>query len=267
MTFDVRPGDPASSVVLHVPHASRELIESGLLVDGATLAEELDQLTDAYTDVIAERAARTAGLRPWLFVNRLSRLVVDPERFPGPDEEMLARGMGPIYTHGFAGRRLRTDDPARDERLIREHFDPYAAGMTALVEERLAATGRATVLDVHSYPSAALPYELHGCGPRPAVCLGTDPFHTPPSLRTAAAAAFGDVGFDSPFRGCYVPLAQYRREPAVTALMVEIRRDRYLREPAGEPTGGLDRMAGALAVLIDATPTLSGHRSVSRRVG
>ena len=169
MTYEMIPGDAASAVVLHVPHASRTLAGPPLLPPAAAVAEELDHLTDTGTDAIARRAADAAQLRPWIFENRLSRLVVDPERFPGDGEEMRRVGMGPVYTHGYAGRRLRDDDPDRDERLLADHFRPYAAAMTALVDERLAATGRAVVLDVHSYASRALPYELHGTGPRPPV--------------------------------------------------------------------------------------------------
>ena len=246
-------GDPASPVVLHVPHASRVLTPSaraGIVLTDAELADELDHLTDAYTDLIARRAADATTVRPWMFVNRFSRLVVDPERFPDEREEMRRVGMGVVYTHGYAGRRLRDDDPVRDAALIAEHFEPYAAAMTALVAERLAATGRAIVIDVHSYPSHALPYELHRNRPRPPVCLGADTFHTPPALLAAAEHAFGDTQVNSPFAGCYVPLRYYGTEPAVTALMVEIRRDTYLVEPAGPTTAGLTDIAAAIATLV-----------------
>ncbi|MBG0561009.1 N-formylglutamate amidohydrolase [Actinoplanes aureus] len=257
MAFAIVPGDPGSPVVLHVPHASRTIVESGLLLGEAALTEELDHLTDAWTDVIADLAAAGAARRPWIFVNRLSRLVVDPERLPDGSEEMLAAGMGPVYTRGYAGRRLRADDPSRDAVLLKEHFFPYAEAMTTLVEERLAGTGRAVILDVHSYPADPLPYELHADGPRPAVCLGTHPLHTPDWLTDAARAAFapaGDIGLDSPFAGCYVPLKLFGTTAAVSALMIEIRRDRYMREPGGAPTSGLDTLAGGLARLIDTVP-------------
>ncbi|MEV4351128.1 N-formylglutamate amidohydrolase [Actinoplanes sp. NPDC049596] len=226
MIFEVRPGDAASPVILHVPHASRELTafaRSSLVIDDAELADELDHLTDAHTDVVAASVAASTGA--WVFQNRWSRLVVDPERFPDEREEMLAAGMGAVYTHGYAGRRLRSSDPERDARLIREHFEPYAAGMTRLVGERLAAIGRVVIVDVHSYPVHALPYELHGDGPRPPICLGTDTFHTPAALIDRAKAAFPDMSLDSPFAGCYVPLKYYGVDPAVEAVMIEIRRD------------------------------------------
>ncbi len=241
----MRAGDPGSPVILHVPHASRELTpaaRASIVLDDAALDDELDHLTDAHTDVIAHRAADACAVRPWVFTNQLSRLVIDPERFPDEREEMLAAGMAAVYTHGYAGRRLRGEDPGRDATLIREHYDPYARAMTDLVADRLAATGRAVILDVHSYPAEALPYELHGDGPRPPVCLGADDFHTPPELLTG----FGPfaVEVNTPFAGCYVPLRYHRREPAVTALMIEIRRDLYVHDPRG-----LDELAGALAVL------------------
>jgi len=100
---------------------------------------------------------------------------------------------------------LRADDPARDAGLLHEHVAPYAAAMTTLVDEGLATTGRAIVPDVHSYPTAPLPYELHGAGPRPPVCLRTDAFHTSPELPAAARAVFRDTGVDSPFAGCHIP--------------------------------------------------------------
>lgn len=243
-------------MILHVPHASREIggaARRGLLIDDGALAEELDHLTDAHTERIARLAADRAGRRPWIFENRWSRLVVDPERFPDEREEMRAVGMGAVYTHGFAGRRLRDDDPVRDEGLLETHFRPYAEAMTNLVADRLAATGRAVIVDVHSYPAVALPYELHGSGPRPRICLGTDPDHTPAALVGAAERAFAgyDRAVDTPFAGCYVPLRFYRVDRAVSALMIEIRRDTYMREPGGAPTAGLPHVAAALTALLD----------------
>ncbi|SDT44842.1 N-formylglutamate amidohydrolase [Actinoplanes derwentensis] len=249
MAFDVLPGDPASPVILHVPHASRDLVDSGLSPD--IVGEELDHLTDAYTDVIALEAVDLVQRKPWVFINRLSRLVVDPERFT--DDEMVTVGMGPVYTHGHTGRRLRADDPVRDAALLHDHFQPYASAMTRLVDERLAATGQACVIDVHSYPTVRLPYELHG-GPRPPVCLGTDDFHTPPALIGAARAAFPQTALDTPFAGCYVPLKHYHHDPAVHALMIEIRRDQYMTEPGGPPTPGIATIAAALARLVETVP-------------
>ena len=255
--FDHLPGDPGSPVILHVPHSSRQIpadVRSGIVLDDAALERELDHITDSHTASIAEAAAAAAGVTPWRFVNGLSRLVVDPERFPDDREEMLAVGMGAVYTRTTHREPLRPagTDP---EPLIERYFRPYAQAMTEAVAGRLAATGRAVIIDVHSYPTDPLPYELHGDGPRPPVCLGTDEFHTPPELLAAAREAFapcGETGLDSPFAGTYVPLEFYGKDARVSALMAEIRRDTYMTEPGGPAGPGLTRLAGALAALVDA---------------
>ncbi|WP_030935449.1 N-formylglutamate amidohydrolase [Streptomyces sp. NRRL S-646] len=256
-SFELLPGADDSPVILHVPHSAREIpnhVRSQMVLDDAALERELDHITDAHTAELAEAAAPLSRVAPWRFVNRFSRLVVDPERFPDEREEMLAVGMGAVYTRTTHREVLRGDDtdPAP---LIERYFRPYAQAMTDAVAGRLAAAGRAVIVDVHSYPTAPLPYELHGEGPRPPVCLGTDSFHTPPKLLAAAREAFavcGETGLDSPFSGTYVPLDFYGRDPRVSALMVEIRRDTYMREPGGPVGPGLDRLASALAVLVDA---------------
>jgi N-formylglutamate amidohydrolase len=254
--YQISSGAPDSAVVLHVPHGSRAITAEArrsILLDDEALAIELDLMTDAHTGLIAASAAAAATRSPWLLENQYSRLVVDPERFPDEREEMRAVGMGAVYTCTSHGQRLRHDDDERDRALLARHYRPYAAGVSDLVDARLAATGRAVIVDLHSYPSRPLPYELHAGGPRPAICLGTDPFHTPPELIAAARAAFadfGDVELDTPFAGCYVPLKHYRRQPAVTGIMVEFRRDTYLDEPAGPPTGAIERVISALADLL-----------------
>lgn len=191
-SFALVPGAAASPVILHVPHSSREIpagVRSGIVLSDAELERELDHMTDSHTAEIAGRAAGLAGLTPWRFVNRVSRLVVDPERFPDEREEMAAVGMGAVYTRTSHREELRRADTDPGP-LIERYFRPYARAMTEAVADRLAATGRAVIVDVHSYPAQPLPYELHGGGPRPPVCLGTDAFHTPPGLLAAAREAF-----------------------------------------------------------------------------
>ncbi|WP_399893006.1 N-formylglutamate amidohydrolase [Streptomyces sp. BBFR51] len=255
--FELLPGAARSPVILHVPHSSRVIpadVRPGIVLSDAELERELDHMTDSHTAEIAEAAARLAGVVPWRFVNRASRLVVDPERFPDEREEMTAVGMGAVYTRTSHREVLRSGD-TDPEPLVERYFRPYARAMTEAVADRLAATGRAVIVDVHSYPTEPLPYELHGAGPRPPVCLGTDAFHTPSELLTAAREAFapcGETGLDSPFGGTYVPLDFYGKRSEVGALMVEIRRDTYMTEPGGPAGPGLARLAGSLAALVDA---------------
>ncbi|MDQ0773282.1 N-formylglutamate amidohydrolase [Streptomyces aurantiacus] len=274
--YRLMPGATGSPVILHVPHSSRTVpadARSTIVLDDAALERELDHITDSHTARIAAEAAARSTEEPWRFVNQLSRLVVDPERFPDEREEMRTVGMGAVYTRTTHGEPLRPEHtPSTDalsadvpdseglgadaeQLLLDRYFHPYAAAMTDAVTQRLAAVGRAVVIDVHSYPSERLPYELHGDGPRPPVCLGHDPFHTPPDLLAHAEkafAGFGGTGINSPFAGTYVPLKHYGNDRRVSALMIEIRRDVYMTEPGGPAGPGLDRVAAALAELVDA---------------
>ena len=167
----------------------------------------------------------------------------------------------------------------RETPLLAAFYRPWAAAVQELVEQRLRAAGRAVLLDVHSYPSRALPYELHAAGPRPAVCLGVDPVHTPPWLLDAARRAFsplGPVAVDSPFRGTYVPLDRHGRDRRVSSIMVELRRDtegslvacveddgRGFDPPAVPGGRGFANMRERLAAL-DGSLELSSSRSGTR---
>lgn len=86
-------------------------------------------------------------------------LLVDPERFPGDQEDMLAVGMGPVYLSTTDQRELRSTDPADDERLTNSYYWPYATAFERLVEERLNEVDQVLIIDVHSYPRHPLRYE------------------------------------------------------------------------------------------------------------
>ena len=263
--FWIIEGHPDSRVIINVPHASRRIPQDArddIVLTDDELETELDSMTDSFTDRIAMDVAQAAGVEPWIVINKFSRLVVDPERFPDETEEMNAAGMGVIYTKTSTGAVLRTEeeDGGYDDLygLVETFYDRYAKRFTDLVDDRLKAVGEVTIIDLHSYPLEPLPYELHGDGPRPEICVGTDPFHTPDDLVHAARLAFSmfDVGQDSPFSGCYVPLAHYRKEDRVHAVMIELRRDLYMTddfelvEPAIVPiVQALGRLSEGLEVV------------------
>lgn len=255
----IHAGQSTSPVILHVPHASTMIpqdVRSGIELDDDALARELLRMTDAYTDRIAAVGADEAATTPWQFVNDHSRLVVDPERFPDAREEMLEVGMGAVYTRTSSGAPLRTLDLLGEAGLIARYFTPYAAALTQLVDDRLDECGGATIIDVHSFPSVALPYELHSDLARPEICIGRDSTHTPPELEAAAVEAFsgfGRVGINMPFIGTYVPLAHYGEDHRVRSIMLEVRRDLYMDEMSGQPDDdALRHLGAALARLIDA---------------
>ena len=96
--FAITEGD--IPVILHVPHSSRQIpadIRSGILLDDQSLKTELDEMTDSHTDLVAQGAVSDLVKKPWIFENKLSRLVIDPERFPDEREVMNKVGMGAVY--------------------------------------------------------------------------------------------------------------------------------------------------------------------------
>ena len=258
MSFEIVPGDPSSPYVIHVPHSSTSIpddVRAHLLLDDDALAEELRLITDARTEELAILAAKQAATRPWLFVNRLSRLVVDPERLPDEHEEMHDVGMGAVYTRTSGGLILRDADERATHALLTRFFAPYAEALADLVDERLSATNRAILVDLHSYPLRALPYERHQEARRPPVCVGVDVDHTPVALLervSRACSVIGQVVVNEPFAGTYVPLRHFGRHNRVTSVMVELRRDMYLRNDGSLDPAGARRVSAALVAILGA---------------
>ncbi|BAH47037.1 N-formylglutamate amidohydrolase [Rhodococcus sp. NPDC019627] len=255
-SFSILPGRPSSPVILHVPHASRTIpphVRAQLLLDDAALDAELDEATDTDTDLIATLGADHARTHPWIVKNALSRLVVDPERFPDTSEPATVFGRGAVYTRACNGRRLRGEPFAAAEALLDEYFRPYARAVAELVTDRIAACGRAVIIDVHSYPKRPSGFE-NPVAARPAVCIGTDRLHTPDWLTSATRRAFlplGEIAENTPYAGCYVPLGRYGHDERVSAVMIELRRDTYLPDDGRPGKHSVAQLGTYLAELID----------------
>lgn len=252
------------AILFHVPHSGTYIppdVRADIVLDDVELEREMLAMTDWHTNEIAQRSSRSCGVASTSFVNKLSRLVVDPERLPDEIEPMAAIGMGAVYLETSGRGTLRVPDPERDARLKETYFDPYAGALADLVDRMLEATGSATIIDVHSYPARALPYELHKYADRPGVCIGVDELHTPSGLVEAACSAFdgipGGVGINSPFTGTYVPLRHYGRDLRVRSVMIEIRRDLYIDESSGVIHEGIEDVVNRLAVFTAACASVS----------
>lgn len=220
-------------VVVHVPHAGLHIppeVRGGILLDDDDLRAEQRALTDHRTDALAAGAIG-AGARA--FVNRLSRLVVDPERFPDPDDETMEQvGMGPVYVSTTDRRVLRRPTASQRQRLLDRWFVPYAEAFADEVDLMVERHGHCLIVDLHSFPSLRLPYEVGGDS-RPDVCIGTDPVHTPEWLARAVEevvhAHDHATARNTPFAGTYVPLRRWG-DAAVSSVMLEVRRDLYMDE-------------------------------------
>lgn len=251
-------------IILHVPHASRAIppdVRPDIILGDAELEYELDRMTDSFTDVIATRAQAASAVDARVVASAVSRLVVDVERFTDGSEPMEAVGMGAIYTRTHDGQMLREHV---DDGLLDRHFHPHAAAMTDAVDEALAEHGRAVIIDIHSYPTERLPYEVVDAF-RPEICVGTDDFHTPPWLLDAVREAFGgfEIGLDSPFAGAYAPLKHYGVDARVASIMIEIRRDQYMDESVVALRDGVERVVEAVARLVDCVSLRSGRDALA----
>lgn len=248
--FEIFEGSPASRVVLHVPHSSRVIpakVRREIKLTEDDLAFELEEMTDTDTDLLAFRASVLVQVQPWIFKNNLSRLVIDPERFPDDREIMNEIGMGAVYLRSSTGDSIRDVDSNRDQDLLREYFYPYALAFEGLIQERFTTLGAVTIIDVHSYRMTEHPNGVHKGARRPPVCLGTDAFHTPAWLVELASqefSALGEVVANEPYAGTYVPLSFYEKERKVTSIMMENREDNLIGV-------GMEKSAQSLARLID----------------
>lgn len=250
-----RPSVARRPLLAHVPHASTHIpaeVRAELLLAEDQLEAEILRLTDWYTDELF------AGLRDHgatLFVDRLSRLVFDPERFlDAAAEPMEARGQGVVYWQGSELQPLREPSAELRDRRVRELYQPYHAALDALVAELLTEFGSCTVVDCHSFPSQPLRSEIDQAPDRPDICIGTDPIHTPPELAAGLERGFARaglrVGRDTPFAGTFVPSGHYGREPRVRSVMIEVRRGLYIDEATAERSPTFDELAATISRVV-----------------
>lgn len=253
------------ALVFHIPHASTDVpfdLKSSFALSEADLNDEITRMTDHYTDDLAQNVLPAA--RRVIFP--VSRLVVDPERFENDSEEPMSQiGMGAVYKRTSEGRVLREDlSPASRASLMTQFYRPHHTALKEAVDDALATHGRCLVLDIHSFPSSPLPYEQDQDPDRPDICLGTDEFHTAPSLTRSAVKAFEEQGFsvqiNRPFAGALVPIDFYRSNPLVAGLMVEVNRRLYIDEDTAKRLDKFEAVKSRLGHAVRSTALDWLHR-------
>ena len=229
-------------MILHIPHTSRKIpaeVRSQILLADSELELELLRMTDAFTGELFCADLSPADIT---VVFPASRLVVDSERFADDDAEPMAkRGMGAVYTLTHDGRPLRRTIAAHERQaLLNAYYVPHHQRLSEAVDRELKATGSALLLDCHSFPSIALPYELDQSPERPQICVGTNDFHTPPDVAELLVQHFKAEGLtvelNRPFGGSIVPMTHYQQDARVVSVMIEINRSLYMDEKTGAKT-------------------------------
>ena len=196
----------------------------------------------------------------------VSRLMVDPERFEDDAQEPMAgKGMGVIYERSSNQTSLRRQLSVSERHaLIEDYYRPHHQVLSDLTGKVIAEHGQCFILDGHSFPLVPLPYE--GLQPlaRPEICIGTDAYHTPASLRDAAVRLFKEAGFTTainhPFAGAIVPQGFYQTDKRVVALMIEVRRDLYMDELSTEKLAVFDSVRRRIRNVISEIITNQGKR-------
>ena len=197
------------------------------------LNQEVQLMTDHYTDWLVQPLEVTDKNR---VIASVSRLVVDMERFDDDSLEMMSQvGMGVIYEKGSQQQSIRRKLAQLEKStLLNKYYYPHHESLEARAESLINTYGQAIIIDVHSYPSTALPYEQDHTLKRPEICIGCCDFHTPKKLENSVVSAFEQEGFEvainTPFSGTLVPSKFWRTSEEVIGFMIEIRRDVYMDE-------------------------------------
>ena len=179
-------------------------------------------MTDHFTDELFADSSCNAQILKF----PVSRLLVDPERFPDDlREPMTAVGMGCLYTKTHNGRALKNVDQIRTELMSKFYFDHHHK-FEKLVSDGLEIEGKVLIIDCHSFPKSPLPYELDQRNDRAEFCIGTDTFHTRYEIKNFIKRFLENKGYgvaiNRPFSGSVVPMKFYQKDKRVQSIMIEI---------------------------------------------
>ena len=217
--------------ILHIPHDSY-LIPPEYLEHFIFTKEEIETEQLKMTDHLTSKLFILEGGEKIIFP--VSRLLLDPERFlDDAQESMSLKGMGVIYTHSSDGAVMKkTLSQYERQALIDRFYIPHHQKLEDACTLRLEKFGEAIIIDCHSFPEAPLPYEDPSLR-RPEICIGFDEYHASKELVLSVTRYFKNLGFDvgvnEPFAGSLVPSTFYLKDSRVQSIMIEVRRDVYLK--------------------------------------
>ena len=223
-----------TEILLHIPHSSYfipEQYKKLFVLSSKELLKEQILMTDSFTDELFDLPFRK-------LVFPVSRLVCDVERFRDEkEEEMTKQGMWVCYEKTHKLEQLKIVDEHHKQEILEKYYDIHHKKFEEEVENILKRNKKCLIIDCHSFPSKVLPYELYKEYSRPDICIGTDYFHTPISIKEKLVDAFEELGYsvgiNEPFKGTIVPLKFYQEEKMVLSIMIEINRCLYLNEKIG----------------------------------
>jgi N-formylglutamate amidohydrolase len=203
--------------------------KTGFLVNDDVLNNEIQQLTDWYTDDLFYSG------NDIMIKAEFSRVFCDVERFSDDSKEIMAAfGMGVLYEKNDFGVIIRNIVPGLRTKILTNYYWKHHSALNKAVNDQLRKYNKALILDCHSFPDKPFERDLNKQPNRPDMNIGTDNFHTPPYLLELSVDFFQtrgySVGVDWPYSGAMVPTAYYKKDRRVKSIMLEINRKLYLKE-------------------------------------
>lgn len=250
-----------SGVLFNIPHAAVEFVRIKGKPDFALSDDDLLHsclvLADFGIDEVFKKLNEESQ---YSFIrSNVSRMWVDVERFDDASEEMNKSGMGVIYTKNEELKDIYVDELPEHVCEERKNFlyRPYHERLNELASTHMEKAGSCTIIDLHSYASERLPYELHGSDRRPEICLGWNgdiqSLGLCQRLREGFEKLHYDVGVNETFVGSIVPNRFLRAQPDnLSSIMIEVRKDLYLNERTMFPSGGQSFVKDFRKVLSEA---------------
>ena len=244
-----------TEILLHIPHSSYFIpneYKNLFCINEGELRLEQIKMTDNYTDELFDLPFKK-------LIFPISRLICDVERFrEEQDEEMTKQGMWVCYTKTHKLTELKEVTEQHKKEILEKYYDPHHKKFENTVEEILNRNKKCLVIDCHSFPSKALPYEVYQNDERADICIGTDEVHTKEALIEGYKKAFEELGYsvgiDEPFKGTIVPLKYYKKEKRVQSIMIEINRKLYMNEETGEKIEKFKELKNNIKKVIKSTP-------------
>lgn len=255
------PADPASPVILSVPHAGRDYPPALINALGVPF-EQLLPLEDRHVDRVASLARRDETMfvarrpRAWIDLNRGEHerdpavdLGADPKTQPGGSSKLRGGlGLVPRRASGTTTLWRRRFSAAEVDARIAGDHRPYHAALSTALRSAQNRFGRVVLLDIHSMP----PID----GPDPERIVIGDRFGR--SASTATVALVESVvrshgvrfGLNSPYAGGHILDTHGRPDGRIDAIQIEIDRALYLDAALDRPGAGLVATAALLRSIV-----------------
>ena len=170
---------------------------------------------------------------------------------------MTKQGMWICYEKTHKQTELKDVTEEHKQEILEKYYDPHHKKFEEEVEKILKQNKNCLIIDCHSFPSKALPYEIYQQDERPDICIGTDEYHTNKELVEYLKNSFEELGYsvgiNTPFKGTIVPLKFYKKEKRIQSIMIEINRKLYMNEETGERNENFKKLKKDIKRIIKST--------------